>query len=389
MFLTRCEAPQARFLALLFLFLLAAPSGMLTQIQSATFFHSGLNANLARMKKDYVVHIVFTLCGGASAGSKTAGSPGPTAVKSVLLSALMQREESDIAAGRGGHLHLHLVMDDITSLEWNASATEKGPFRDSLLLLQRHPKLFKASQYAPADIWRLARKGFAEEAQRLNREVPDFSEEDVDENAWKRCASLRLLFPMAFVNLRQFTYLDFDTITLCDASRLGAIFEEFGGSSCFGFAGEDPSGGGWPSWYTSNKLPVGIPGGVNTGVMLVDAEKLSRVFSFRRYWAEVTRIVDEGIYHGVHGKYYGSADLPSLGDQDILNMLFFSEPALLHLLSNRWNTIQPAGRIQQSAPAFESAPPCVLHFSGESYAQGKAPNLLGNGAFRFVKDWEL
>ena len=62
--------------------------------------------------------------------------------------------------------------------------------------------------------------------------------------------------------------------------------------------------------YTGNKLPVGVPGGINTGVMLVDARKLARGYSLKRYWSEVTRIVGEGIYHSVHGKYYGSTDMP-------------------------------------------------------------------------------
>ena len=142
------------------------------------------------------------------------------------------------------------------------------------------------------------------------------------------------------------------------------------------------------SRYTRNKLPVGVPGGVNTGVMLVDARKLSRVYSLRRYWADITRIFGEGIYFSVHGKFYGSADLPSLGDQDILNVLFFDSPALLHLLPSRWNTLQPATRIRQSAPDFKAPPPCVMHYSAESYAVTKRPNFLGNGAFRFVSDWE-
>ena len=122
--------------------------------------------------------------------------------------------------------------------------------------------------------------------------------------------------------------------------------------------------------------------------MLVDARKLSRVYSLHRYWADVTRIVGEGIYHPVHGVFYGSAELPSLGDQDILNVLLFDAPLLLHLLPSRWNTLQPASRIRQSVPAFEAPPPCVLHFSAESYAVTKRPNFLGNGAFRFVMDWE-
>ena len=122
--------------------------------------------------------------------------------------------------------------------------------------------------------------------------------------------------------------------------------------------------------------------------MLVDARKLGEVYSLRRYWAEVTRIISEGIYRGVHGAYYGSPDLPSLGDQDILNVLFYEEPSLLHLLPNRWNTVQPASRIRAGAPSFEALPPCVMHFSSETYSQTKKPNVLGNGAFRFVQDWE-
>ena len=78
----------------------------------------------------------------------------------------------------------------------------------------------------------------------------------------------------------------------------------------------------------------------------------------------------------------------ALGDQDILNVLFYDSPSLLHLLPSRWNTLQPAGRIRVSAPNFVPMPPCVLHFSAESYAAGKDANRLGNGAFRFVADWE-
>ena len=131
-----------------------------------------------------------------------------------------------------------------------------------------------------------------------------------------------------------------------------------------------------------------MPGGVNTGVMLVDAHKLSRGYSLRRYWADVTRIIGEGIYHPVHGVFYGSAEMPSLGDQDILNVLFVDAKSLLHLLPSRWNTMQPASRIRQSVPEFEAEPPCVMHFSAESYAKAKSTTNLGNGAFRFFKEWE-
>ncbi len=57
-----------------------------------------------------------------------------------------------------------------------------------------------------------------------------------------------MLFPMAFVALERFTYFDFDTVVLCDAARLGALFNAFQGDAFFGFAGEDPSGGLWPTW---------------------------------------------------------------------------------------------------------------------------------------------
>ena len=41
-----------------------------------------------------------------------------------------------------------------------------------------------------------------------------------------------------------------------------------------------------------------------------------------------------------------------------------------------------------SAPDFVPMPPCLMHFSAETYAAGKDANRLGNGAFRFVADWE-
>ena len=194
-------------------------------------------------------HIVFTLCGGARGGSKALGSPGPTAVKSVLLSALMQRDDADIAEGLGGRLHLHLVMDNATAREWDESDGGAGPFSDVLALLHRHPALFEASLYSPGEIWRMARRGLEAEArERGLGDAPSLSEGDLDENAWKQCAGLRMLFPMAFVALERFTYFDFDTVVLCDAARLGALFNAFQGEAFFGFAGEDPSGGMWPTW---------------------------------------------------------------------------------------------------------------------------------------------
>ena len=201
-----------------------------------------------------VTHIAFTLCGGAGAGSKTAGSPGPTAVKSVLLSALMQRGDAEVAAGLGGRLHLHLVMDELSASEWASATTEgaegggAGPFADSATLLRRHPKLFEVTTYSPEEVWRMAKRGLQAEARERGLDEPPFSEADVDENAWKRCAGLRLLFPIAFAGLGRFVYLDFDTVTMCDAARFGELFDEFEGAACLGFAGEDPSGGKWPSW---------------------------------------------------------------------------------------------------------------------------------------------
>ena len=350
------------------------------------------------------VHVVFTLCGGPFAGSKTAGNPGPTAVKSVLLSALMQR--GDLASGvqSGGtsgsaadplpfsRLHLHLVLDDDTLLDWrDESSGDSDSFRDVKRLLRRNPRHFNVTLWSPRDVWREARVTLEAEARARGGEppAPRLDQEDLNPNMWKLCAGLRLLYPMAFHSLGRFVYLDFDTVTLCDLARLGAEFRAFGGASCFGFAGEDPSGGRWPSWYDANKLPVGTPGGVNTGVMLVDAQKLSRVFTLRKYWLEVVRILGEGIYHSIHGKYYGSDEMPSLGDQDVLNVLFYNTPTLLHVLSPRWNTMQPAGRIRTTYPDFVPPPPCVLHYTAGSFGTEKHPNALGNGAFRFMRDWHV
>jgi hypothetical protein len=172
----------------------------------------------------------------------------------VLLSALMQREDADVAAGLGGRLHLHLVMDNATAREWAESGVGSGagagvgPFSGAVTLLRRHPQLFEASLYAPEEVWRMARRGLQAEASERGLDASPFSEADVDENAWKRCAGLRMLFPMAFVELERFVYLDYDTVALCDAARLGAVFDAFEGAACFGFAGEDPSGGKWPTW---------------------------------------------------------------------------------------------------------------------------------------------
>ena len=123
--------------------------------------------------------------------------------------------------------------------------------------------------------------------------------------------------------------------------------------------------------------------------MLVDAQKLSRVYTLRKYWLEVVRILGEGIYHSIHGKYYGSDEMPSLGDQGVLNVLFYNAPTLLHLLSPRWNTLQPAGRIRTTFPDFVPPPPCVLHYTAGSFGTEKHPNALGNGAFRFMRDWHV
>ena len=140
--------------------------------------------------------------------------------------------------------------DDKTAREWadSAAAGSVGPFADSATLLRRHPQLFEVSIYTPEELWRMARRGLETEALERKLDAPPFAETDMDEHAWKRCAGLRLLFPMAFLELERFIYFDFDTVAMCDVARLGALFDALEGATCFAFAGEDPSGGSWPTW---------------------------------------------------------------------------------------------------------------------------------------------
>lgn len=51
--------------------------------------------------------------------------------------------------------------------------------------------------------------------------------------------------------------------------------------------------------------------------------------------------------------------------------------------------MQPAHRIRERFPEFVPEAPCVLHFTAGSYGATKRHHMLGNGAFRFVQDFEV
>uniref|UniRef100_A0A147BBX0 UDP-D-xylose:beta-D-glucoside alpha-1,3-D-xylosyltransferase n=1 Tax=Ixodes ricinus TaxID=34613 RepID=A0A147BBX0_IXORI len=165
---------------------------------------------------------------------------------------------------------------------------------------------------------------------------------------WKKlyepCSTQRLFLPAILPDEDVVLYVDGDTLFLNPVEELWDVFGKMNESQLIAqaHASEDDSN----SWYKLKaKVPYIPPFGVNTGVMPMN---LTRMRNFG--WVSRMELLLE--------EY---EDQISLGDQDLVNILFSFHPDRLFLMTCRWNYRQRN---------------CIFHAS----CSGETPALLhGNG----------
>jgi lipopolysaccharide biosynthesis glycosyltransferase len=216
-----------------------------------------------------------------------------------------------------------------------------------------------------------------------------YSQKEISDmfNFFARCACIRLFLPLLFPDIPRLIYLDYDTVALCDIRRLDSQFDTFSQGAAIAMAGEEPSGGHSSSWYTEKRLPVAIPGGFNSGVILFNTPRLRTTLGLPAFYDDIVAIVRGGGYKSLPEiTNYGL----ELGDQDILNVFCLKHPELLHTLTPSWNTLFPATKVWGDYDEFDPPPPCLIHFNSQGYlAHEPTITRIGNRPFEFVRDWPL
>jgi hypothetical protein len=220
---------------------------------------------------------------------------------------------------------------------------------------------------------------------------------DVPQTIFKNCAASRLKLPflLASLGVSRAMYMDWDSVVLCDLTRIWDGFARFPPPAIMAFAPADPTGASELDHYRMWDLPRHPTiGSINSGVMLLRVPALMAVAGV--YWAEVVAILEEGlaaanVTGGLRAADYWAltAAFP-LGDQDVLNALFARHPSWLHALPATANfclDLPPA------------AMPCVVHFCGNKLmpvnaaeAALPAAELIKNpwrAVHAFVRYWPL
>jgi lipopolysaccharide biosynthesis glycosyltransferase len=143
----------------------------------------------------------------------------------------------------------------------------------------------------------------------------------IDNNAFKICASVRLLIPFGVAeDADRVLYIDNDSIVSCDLTELYDSARHWLPAQIIGAAPEGPHDF-QPTHYTgmspAEKRPTAavFPGGLNSGVLLMQVGKLRELTTLRAYWSAVTSSVREGLYRAERlGNWTGNVYF----DQDIL-----------------------------------------------------------------------
>jgi UDP-xylose:glucoside alpha-1,3-xylosyltransferase len=153
----------------------------------------------------------------------------------------------------------------------------------------------------------------------------DFSGQRSDKwsRLFKKCAAQRLFLPQLLPQVERIIYVDVDIIFLSQPLNLWLHFEHFNAEQVAGCVSEAVS----PrlDWYPRfAKHPFYGPSGLNSGVMLLDLQRLRQ-----------SKVSWESAINLILNKW---ERLLTWGDQDIIN-IFFSEHENMHYdgLDCRWN----------------------------------------------------
>ncbi len=182
-----------------------------------------------------------------------------------------------------------------------------------------------------------------------------------DPEAWRKlfkpCASQRLFYPYLIEGTDRVLYVDTDILFLRPIDDLWGFFDQLKPEQIAALApeGENPA----LNWYKRfAQHPYVQPLGVNSGVMLMDLEKMREA-----RWRE--RMLD------YRQKYL---HIP-WGDQDLINIFFSESPEMLYVFSCEWNYRPDHCEYGSNCQAAEEHGIAVVHGNRQSFHTGKQPTF--------------
>ena len=219
-------------------------------------------------------------------------------------------------------LTVYILMDDMAEL----------PFAEQVLwwntTMSRWPPTIVPSLTSLSAATAVATSaGYRIEWVNLNRSLSDALQADL--HHFKRCAGARLYAADALSSVQRLVYVDADTVLVHEPRRLWAEFDLHNESTLLAAAWEGSGHGGALSYYVlkDRGFPFYPPYGLNSGVLLLDLDKIRRVRlqSGLSWNQEMRRLFS----------LYG--DKLAFGDQDVLNIICAMQSALCMPLPAGYN----------------------------------------------------
>lgn len=182
-----------------------------------------------------------------------------------------------------------------------------------------------------------------------------------DPESWRKlfkpCASQRLFYPYLIEGTDRVLYVDTDILFLRPVDDLWSFFGELAPEQIAALApeGENPD----LNWYKRfAQHPYVQPLGVNSGVMLMDLEKMrearwrERMLAYREQYKSIP-----------------------WGDQDLINIFFAESPEKLFVFSCEWNFRPDHCQYGSNCKAAEERGIAVVHGNRQSFHTDKQPTF--------------
>ncbi len=184
---------------------------------------------------------------------------------------------------------------------------------------------------------------------------PGVAEPEKWQAMFKPCATQRLFMPYLVRGTERALYVDTDILFLRPPEDVWGLFSGFDDKQLAALAPEtETADGGW--YKKSAKHPFYPPYGVNTGVMLMDFERM-RAAGWRERFVEY------------RGQY---TSLP-WGDQDLINIYFEERPEQLKVFSCEYDYRTDHCQYGNVCRPAELRGVSVLHGNRQSFHTGKQP----------------
>lgn len=342
------------------------------------------------------IHIVYTLCGNPNEVEKD--HYGLLGVKSLLMAKANNE-------GERRHYIFHILTNVVEEELFNTTYLNWEVYR--AMVKEARAGLITFHVYHIDDLDKAVQATLGPTVN-PNLMVPH--------HIFKNCAASRLKLPFLLGGVvERVIYLDWDSVCMCDLTRLWDEWDRFSPTATLGFANADPSQVSERDTYREWNMPRHMTlGSINSGVMLMHIGRLHAAGQkgTRAFWASAAGIIrSRANITGGPQDYWDLTKAFPLGDQDLLNMLFapltdtapWGHPEWLHVIPPQYNYcidppwLEDLAEVEHIPIAGYPGPsrPCVIHFCGNRIM----PNSKGaeylhvtdsvQASFMYIKYWQL